>query len=290
MMKSTKDLPTSQNDGQGIDVYLTLDIKRGKTSHPLRPVKTARFLIGSGSGCHLSLGGGEIPPLHTILFIQSGEVLAEAIAGSPPLTANGNAVSSVVLEDGDVLGIGSFEFTVRINAEVVARTAESLSDLDEASLEIDDEEIPEVSEMSAEELVDLIASELSVVEEYEQSIQSGGDALLSAIRARQLEDQPRELPTRHLIHGAHQLRGPRIRPVTVEDEQLVHEFERVRRELEDFSHELEKRFDRVTKREAHFDAAAKELIEAQSKLSAQLGTLLEQIETRHGDLQPRAIA
>src|SRR3712207_3653250 len=42
---------------------LYLEVSRGRTGFPLRPVRTPRFLIGSAEACQLRLGGSEMPAL-----------------------------------------------------------------------------------------------------------------------------------------------------------------------------------------------------------------------------------
>ena len=295
MMNPTTVLSFPQKDPSVKDAFLTLEINRGQTGYPQRPVTVPRFLIGGGSGCDLRLGGPEIPPLHTVMIIGDGEVTVEAIAESPALQVNGRTVTSAVLHEGDTLGIGLFEFHVRLHESAILETAPAPSNPFETDLDCGGPVLPETAELSASELIEKLEEEQGLVESFEQTVNTGHDALLAAVRARQadkrnqvLETTNPALPSRHVIHGAHELRGPRITAPADGDEQFVHEFERVRRELEDFSLELEKRIERVTKREAHFDEAAKELVEAQNKLSAQLGTLLEQIETDRKESQPRA--
>ena len=63
-----------------IDTHLVLEICRGRTDHPLRPVQSPRFLIGSSPRCDLRLGGAEIPPLHTLIFVDGADIWVEAMA------------------------------------------------------------------------------------------------------------------------------------------------------------------------------------------------------------------
>ena len=75
------------------NAYLTLQVSRGRTRFPHRPVTVSRFTIGSGSGCDMVLGDAQIPPIHTILIIDGGRVLVEALTQAPLLKVNGNVDS-----------------------------------------------------------------------------------------------------------------------------------------------------------------------------------------------------
>lgn len=65
------------------DTHLTLEICRGRTEHPLRPVLSPRFLIGSSPRCDLRLGGAEVPPLVAMIFQDGSNTWLEAIAPAP---------------------------------------------------------------------------------------------------------------------------------------------------------------------------------------------------------------
>ena len=85
-----------------------LQISRGGTRFPLRPVCTSRFLIGAGTNCHLQLGG-DIPQLHSLLLREFDGWTIEAIAPEPVLQVNGSDTRRCRLEPDDVVTIGPFE-------------------------------------------------------------------------------------------------------------------------------------------------------------------------------------
>ncbi len=280
----------------GNDTFLTLHVSRGQTKFPHRPVTVPRFVIGSGSGCDIVLGDAHVPLIHTILLVDGGRVIAETVARSPLLKVNGNVVGTAILEDGDALAIGGFQFVVRLNHEAIARTLESTAHDHIALDELEDEPIVDAADLSAAELVDCLEAEMNQVEQLERQIQTGQAGLLqAAIDRNTRRDRPLDIsrgsnPARGMIHGGHGLRGPRSRRHFEPDDRFVDEFERVRTELEDFSMDLDQRLQQVHRREDNIDAAAKELAEAQNKLVAQLGTLLEQIAMQQTEEEPRAIA
>ena len=68
---------------------LTLEICRGRTRFPERPVAGPRFFIGSGEGCDLRLGGDLLPSIHSLIQTRGEGLFLEPIAANPPLLVNG---------------------------------------------------------------------------------------------------------------------------------------------------------------------------------------------------------
>ena len=176
------------------------------------------------------------------------------------------------------------------------RTLESASQTSSDLHELEGESEFDDTELSAKELVNRLESEMAQVDQFERQIQTGQAALLqAAINRNTCRELPPEfsrpaLPSHTVIHNRQTLRGPRSRSHFEADDRFVDEFERVRLELEDFSTDLEQRIQQVNHREDNIDAATKELAEAQNKLVAQLGMLLEQIASQQTTDVPRAIA
>lgn len=242
------------------------------------------------------LGDAQIPPIHTILIVDGGRVLVEALTQSPLLKVNGNVVGTAILEDNDELSIGGFQFVVHLNHEAIAQTLEVFPDVNADVVTLEDQAAIDPTELSAAELVELIEAEQSQIDRFERQLQTGQAALLRAAVDRNTRREgtdeiiePVSAP-HHTFHTSHALPGPNRRRTVKTDERFVDEFERVRMELEDFSLDLEQRLEKVNHREDNLDAAAKELADAQNKLVAQLGTLLEQIAAQQNETEPRAIA
>ena len=161
-----------------------LEICRGRTTQPLRPILRERFLVGSDAACDLQLAAAGIPPLHSIIRLDGGQLVFEAIAHEPQPTINEVRTRAALLQDGDVIELGPFTLTLRISS-AAARTRPSNSVWDDPS------ECRNVDELSAEELADLIESEQTLVEQFESREQLGARALLDAVRhrAQELEAQ-----------------------------------------------------------------------------------------------------
>lgn len=157
-----------------------VEVARGRTRYPRRPVDGDRFLIGGASNCHLQLGGDNIPFLHSMLQVERGQVTIEAFVRHPELRVNGHPVRSSNLCDGDSISIGPFELTLHLQATLETCTSEA--DLAPIPLDLEDAAAESPEALSAAELVARIESADSEVETFERAQRTGAAALLDAIR------------------------------------------------------------------------------------------------------------
>ena len=157
------------------DRVLVLEILRGRTAYPLRPIHTERFLIGAAPGCDLQLGGDFMPPLHSIIVRENGAVRLEAVAPSPELLVNRRLEQSVLIENGDHLAIGPFRIVVRQSASEIRHAVAPRA-------EARDGDARPISELTAAELVERIEAEEAVVRTFDERRQAGVQALLAASR------------------------------------------------------------------------------------------------------------
>lgn len=222
-----------------------LEIHRGRTLFPRRPVLTNRFLIGAGSNCHLQLGGEGMPFLHSLLTVEGGGVFIEAFVPWPELCVNGETMRTAHLADGDEITIGPFQFTVHLRASAEREPDPSLyAEIPpEAARE---ESAPEdVSALSTAELVARIESLESEVEAHESAARTGAAALLDAVRHTAI------------------VAPPKVRPAAAEAEALYRDFS-------DLSQDLEHRLTLLREREQEQRARAEALLTAQARLAEQL--------------------
>lgn len=153
------------------DSQFALRIERGRTQHPERPISETRFLIGAGSNCHLQLGG-EIPILHSVILQVESGLWIDAVVPEPALLVNRQPVRECQIFAGDLIEIGDFVFTLQENK------AFSVGDeVSEADEDVD------LSELSAENLVDLLAEEVSSLEAIEEARIRGAETLLERLDA-----------------------------------------------------------------------------------------------------------
>jgi hypothetical protein len=168
-----------------------LEIRKGKTNFPLRPISGERFLIGAGSHCHLQLGGDHVPMLHSLLVIEGQTAHLEAVMVEPPLLVNGEACRMVELQDEDMVSIGDFEFVFHrlVSAEPVSQASPSeLPDLAEVS------QVTDLSRLSALELVNLIEEEALQITAFNRSRELGAVALIDAALRSGAHPRPISVP------------------------------------------------------------------------------------------------
>ena len=293
---------------------LYLEICRGRTSFPCRPILQNRFLIGAADQCDLRLGGDGMPPLHSIIHADGRDIQLEAICPSPVLKVNGTVKDSVRLADGDLIEIGCFQFMAR-EADVAACQARPETQPDdfpcELDADLDSEAFDEqaLEDLTAAELVEMIEQEEALIEQLEAGQRMGADALMYAVRQRAgsphaaLSDASEtdvvRLPDRETgrqpSHGREAAPDRRagIKPLIAAAGQLelelLQDLERALTQLGVISQELEQRSKRLSRREASYAEAAEQLLDAQQQLAAHLESLVEQLPERQ-TAPARAIA
>lgn len=153
-----------------------LEIRKGRTGFPLRPISGDRFLIGAGSHCHLQLGGHAMPMLHSLLVIDGQRAYLEAVVPEPALMVNGNARRAVELVDEDQVAIGEFEFVFhRLASSEPSSNASSAQTAAETKFD-------SLMLMTVPELVARIEEEIREIHAYEAGRNAGASALLDAAR------------------------------------------------------------------------------------------------------------
>ena len=107
-----------------------LEIQRGRTGQPFRPLVEGRLVLGSAPECDVRLGGAGIPAVHSKVHEDGGRAWIESLSADPTLLINGRECDTWVLTDGDVIVVGPFAFTWRSDGGV----SESVSSLVEQPL------------------------------------------------------------------------------------------------------------------------------------------------------------
>ena len=223
-----------------------LEIRRGKTNFPLRPISGDRFLIGAGSHCHLQLGGDHVPMLHSLLVIEGQKAHLEVVISEPPLVVNGEICRMVELTDEDTVSIGDFEFIFHslVALEPVPQTAAHEFTLDTADSEVED-----LSRLSAAELVELIEEEARLIFADNRNRQAGAAALVDAARRESEARNPASVS----------MAAFRSEPPTAAGQPLSAE---------------------LAEREAALMQRANELLAAQQELASQMAEFAKQIVDR----------
>lgn len=261
------------------EAHLLLEITRGRTRFPLRPVRGPRFLIGAAVTCDLRLGGEGMPALHSLITTEDQVIELEAISAEPALKVNGQPVQSVVLRDGDIIEIGEVELTARMVAGRTPAAVES-AETDERPL----------SELSAAELIDLIELEQSEIQRYEEGRRAGAAALFADLRRMQ---QAVPEPSR-IDEGGTPARGPHFTPAseTVREPASIDrahsgapidpaqgaELVELGEQLAALSEELKISLAGAGLREGHYAQSLTQLMEMQQRLSQQLADVTESVQ------------
>ena len=196
-----------------------LEIRRGKTNFPLRPISGDRFLIGAGSHCHLQLGGEHVPMLHSLLVIEGKQATLEAVVSEPPLLVNGEVCRLVELSDEDTVVIGDFEFVFHrlVATEPASQAATIAPSMPDHPSMPDD--MAQLSQFSAAHLVALIEEDAARVSEYDRNCELGAAALLDA--ARQIGDASHPATVPMTTYRQADSEGLRTEPLTTPSQSLA---------------------------------------------------------------------
>jgi len=277
----------TKSDSRGRELpTLALEICRGKTQFPLRPIAGDRCLIGSGEKCDMRLGGPGIPLLHSLLYQDGTDIWLDVISLSPQLLVNGKPHSEGNVAPGDHIAIDGFEFIIRqTDSPEAAGLADPHQIVESGQADV---EPPDVSELSALELVELIEQEEKLIEEFDSRREAGAEALLQTIRSRmdaightvtndpdlvdgeqpQIQDPTPTLSLNSIVDNEPELQS---------DPSMLHQIEAVLEELDLFSEALQKRSETLVKRESTFADATSALLDMQNKMAAQLETLTKRL-------------
>lgn len=281
-LKASLQNSTATHDGTS-DVGLCLEICRGQTEHPLRPMTRLndKFLIGGDDDCDLQLGGDDIPALHSFLQFENGGFWIEAVASDPQLFVNQEPVSSCQLRDSDLIAIGQFELIVRIGREHNSTGTIRDSQVTSATSLVPplafsgNFDRAKVGDLSAEELVDALDHEMELIERFDRRLKLGAGALIDAVQQHRDRADTQKLQVDSAIDMS--------RSATVQD--LGRAVERLN---ESFLY-FDKRSQNVERREAACLEAAALLLEVQERMAGQLAEI-EQKLAELGDRRHRASA
>ena len=294
---------------------LSLEIHRGRTMFPCRPISKDRFLIGSGTACDLRLGCQSVPTVHSVIHTAGRDVWIESLATAPSLKINGQTEQSRLLHEGDRIEIGPFQFRV-LHRAFARSTVPSGSDAGKSARppieQAESSTAPNpLQELSASDLVELLETEQHFVEQFENGRAQGAEALLNAARKRadakgagaigKGPAAPSVTTERfHEKTDADPIPlSPKDNPADDGELLFLHELAGVVEQRNGFSDELERRCERISQRESDYVGAAanqlaiqQKLVAIQQKLAAQLERLFEQLETpqSQGPAERRAVA
>lgn len=284
--------PAREADRTEAQAQLTLEICRGSTRFPLRPVVGRRFLIGGGICCDLRLGGEEIPSLHSLLLAEGDQIVLEAIVQTPPLKVNGQHVEYAEIKDGDIIEIGTFQLLVHAAQHPQTSIPEPHMTQYEKLPEDLGQSIPEetnLEDLTAAELVERIEQEQAMVDDFEGRRRQGADALLAAALERAKQGSADESiqgetsgsdvaePTRLRMVAANE-DAESVQPVVTNTaETVLEEAQQLLLLMKDYAQQIEERTQQIA-------------VDRQQSIptSTQLALLQKQINQRLDELIQRA--
>lgn len=253
---------------------MMLEICRGRTRFPQRPISGPRFFIGSGAGCDLRLGGSDFPAIHSLIQTRENGVWFETLAAAPAARINGELTNGEWLRDGDRIEIGAFQFLAHA-VPLLPPTAIVDAPLHHGRDVAIEGAFPnpastQVSELSATELADRLDVEMRQVERFQSGRRAGAHALLHALRRRSLEPAQ---PVARAIPAMPSIPWPSTTATAQHEFQV--DLDRLCKDLEELTSTLERRSETISQRELQFAEAADALLETQRQLVSQLESALE---------------
>ena len=103
-------------DAGGVLPRVWLEIVRGRTRYPVRPVRHAVFLLGRAEDCDLVLADRLIPESYLYLLLSPVGVGTRWLGDGPELHVNRRrVVDHCPLHDGDTLRFAQYEMRVFVN-------------------------------------------------------------------------------------------------------------------------------------------------------------------------------
>lgn len=253
---------------------LLLEITRGQTRYPYRPVLSDRFLIGSSPTCDLCAGGSAMPSLHSMIVCENGEHRWEAVMSRPAVIHNGQPAESFLLKSGDRVVIGSIELAVH------AVNRSDIVDVPSSQVMPDFNDKPEdLSLMSAAELLDFMERDCELVDEFETRKQLGMSALLDAVR-QHAEVQPAARP-KPVVESA---------PADIDHQQLLVRLEQMAVQLNRCATELERRATAIAADHERLAETLHTVMDAERHLAERLATVLDKLPVASAETGERSAA
>ncbi len=259
-----------------LDSGFFLEIARGKTTQPVRPISGDRFLIGAGDWCDLCLSGPEMPVLHSVIHLDGENAWIDAVASGLKLRVNDRPTSFAELHAGDRIEIGSFALTFKHNSAKAPKVP-VIAAYDPIPEDLEDDPEVDLSKLSAAELVDLIEDDMELVEEFERRKRRGTEALLDAVRRHRSDEV-----LAHEIAPA-KVAGPiagfeRLAQLFNDLESTIASIGTLAKDLEQRSKELNP---------AEFSAAAESLLQFQEQVVSRLDEVLEKVARQNKAIERR---
>lgn len=158
---------------------ITVHVRQGDQLLECVTMQGPTLLIGRAPFCDILLADAEVPLVHSEMHCDGGVLWIEASDPASTIEVNGRAYPRLALRDGDQVHVGGHDLAVQIGHRGdLARERGTFTD--------------DLSELSADELCDLILAEQEEIEQDDARRRDGWRKLLSALDAtlQELSDRP----------------------------------------------------------------------------------------------------
>ncbi|MDB5392081.1 MAG: hypothetical protein JWM11_7727 [Planctomycetaceae bacterium] len=264
--------PTTEADATGYPdrtPRMILEICRGLTRFPQRPISGPRFFIGSGPGCDLRLGGESFPAIHSLIQTRENGVWFETLAAEPLARLNGELTRGEWLRDGDRIEIGAFQFLAHVLPELPPSAFGTATRSARGPAE-------HLGELSAAELTERLEGEMGHVERFERGRNAGAQALLQALKQQTRTSDVRHGVAPMFVQNRTRTAASEVsHSVTEAEAEFRVDLDRLCRDLEELTKVLERRSETISHRELQFAQVAESMVDAQRELVSQLESALE---------------
>src|SRR5437868_12956411 len=93
-----------------------LVVQTGRLAGSRRPLGAALTFVGHAASCDVRLNGDGVHALHCLLARGPDGLLLRDLESEGGTFVNGERVSTALLRDGDLLGVGPYQFRLRLPA------------------------------------------------------------------------------------------------------------------------------------------------------------------------------
>src|SRR5262245_59446966 len=91
-----------------------LIVQNGRLAGTRRPLLAPLTFLGRDAGRDMRLNADGVAPLHCLLAHSPGGLLLRVLHGEGGTTVNGEPARTGTLHDGDLLGVGPFQFRLKL--------------------------------------------------------------------------------------------------------------------------------------------------------------------------------
>ncbi|HZZ82119.1 MAG TPA: FHA domain-containing protein [Gemmataceae bacterium] len=120
----------AENPGKGAREVGVLVLQTGRQAGARRPLGVPTTFLGRGQNCDIRVNVDGVDPLHCLIVCARDGVHLRDLDSASGTFVNGERADNAILQHGDILKVGPFQFRLELNADSIAE-AESERALEE---------------------------------------------------------------------------------------------------------------------------------------------------------------